>query len=84
MEMTQKATHYAVRNIRLCEKDCLCLYVCPTGATNTVKPSFLNTPVKPVTQGVDMTATKATPVRPQPAAANNPNGIKIPDFLKRG
>ena len=33
--MTQKATHYAVRNIRLCEKDCLCLYVCPTGATNT-------------------------------------------------
>ena len=33
--MTQKTTHYAVRNIRLCEKDCLCLYVCPTGATNT-------------------------------------------------
>ncbi len=26
---------YAVRNIRLCTKDCLCLYVCPTGATNT-------------------------------------------------
>ncbi len=26
---------YAVRNIRLCEKDCLCLYVCPTGATDT-------------------------------------------------
>ncbi len=25
----------AVRNIRLCEKDCLCLYVCPTGATDT-------------------------------------------------
>ena len=25
----------AVRNIRLCTKDCLCLYVCPTGATNT-------------------------------------------------
>ena len=30
--MTKK---YAVRNIRLCTKDCLCLYVCPTGATNT-------------------------------------------------
>lgn len=26
---------YAVRNIRLCTKDCLCLYVCPTGASNT-------------------------------------------------
>lgn len=25
----------AVRNIRLCTKDCLCLYVCPTGATDT-------------------------------------------------
>ena len=29
------ADKYAVRNIRLCTKDCLCLYVCPTGATNT-------------------------------------------------
>ena len=26
---------YAVRTIRLCTKDCLCLYVCPTGATDT-------------------------------------------------
>jgi rubrerythrin/Fe-S-cluster-containing hydrogenase component 2 len=26
---------YAVRNIRLCTKDCLCLFVCPTGATDT-------------------------------------------------
>lgn len=26
---------YAVRNIRLCTKDCLCLYVCPTHATDT-------------------------------------------------
>lgn len=26
---------YAVRNIRLCTKDCLCLYVCPTGAADT-------------------------------------------------
>ena len=25
----------AVRNIRMCGKDCLCLYVCPTGATDT-------------------------------------------------
>ena len=25
----------AVRNVRMCEKDCLCLYVCPTGATDT-------------------------------------------------
>ena len=30
--MSEKA---AVRNVRLCEKDCLCLYVCPTGATDT-------------------------------------------------
>jgi ferredoxin len=25
----------AVRNIRLCTKDCMCLFVCPTGATDT-------------------------------------------------
>lgn len=25
----------AVRNLRLCTKDCLCLYVCPSGATDT-------------------------------------------------
>ena len=25
----------AYRNIRLCGKDCMCLYVCPSGATNT-------------------------------------------------
>ena len=29
------AEKYAVRNIRLCTKDCLCLYVCSTGATDT-------------------------------------------------
>ncbi|MEG1857998.1 MAG: 4Fe-4S binding protein [Pseudoflavonifractor sp.] len=29
------AKTYAVRTIRLCTKDCLCLYVCPTGATDT-------------------------------------------------
>lgn len=28
-------TQFAVRNIRLCTKDCLCLYVCPVGATDT-------------------------------------------------
>lgn len=26
---------FAVRNIRLCTKECLCLFVCPTGATDT-------------------------------------------------
>lgn len=26
---------YAVRNLRLCTKECLCLYVCPTGASDT-------------------------------------------------
>lgn len=26
---------HAVRNLRLCTKDCLCLYVCPTGASDT-------------------------------------------------
>ncbi len=31
----QKKAFYAVRNLRLCTKDCLCLYVCPTGATDT-------------------------------------------------
>ncbi len=29
------AKKFAVRNIRLCTKECLCLYVCPTGATDT-------------------------------------------------
>ena len=29
------AEKYAVRNLRLCTKDCLCLYVCPTGAADT-------------------------------------------------
>ena len=27
--------YYAVRNLRLCTKYCLCLYVCPVGATDT-------------------------------------------------
>lgn len=26
---------FAARNLRLCTKDCLCLYVCPTGAADT-------------------------------------------------
>jgi len=26
---------HAVRNIKLCTKDCVCLFVCPTGATDT-------------------------------------------------
>jgi Fe-S-cluster-containing hydrogenase component 2 len=26
---------YAFRNARLCTKDCLCLFICPTGATDT-------------------------------------------------
>ena len=26
---------FAMRNLRLCTKDCLCLYVCPTGAADT-------------------------------------------------
>lgn len=26
---------FAVRNIKMCTKDCLCLYVCPTGASDT-------------------------------------------------
>lgn len=29
------AEKFAVRTIRLCTKDCLCLYVCPTGASDT-------------------------------------------------
>ena len=32
---SKMSTKFAVRNIRLCTKDCLCLYVCPTGATDT-------------------------------------------------
>lgn len=33
--MMENKKVYAVRNLRLCTKDCLCLYVCPTGATDT-------------------------------------------------
>lgn len=33
--MATEKTHIAVRNLRLCTKDCLCLYVCPTGASDT-------------------------------------------------
>ena len=29
------AEKYAVRNVALCSKDCLCLYVCPTCASDT-------------------------------------------------
>ena len=33
--MEKKAEMFAYRNLRLCTKDCLCLYVCPSGATDT-------------------------------------------------
>ncbi len=33
--MNKDGNRIAVRNIRLCTKDCLCLYVCPVGATDT-------------------------------------------------
>lgn len=33
--MATEKTHIAMRNLRLCTKDCLCLYVCPTGASDT-------------------------------------------------
>lgn len=35
---------HAYRNLKLCSKDCLCLFVCPTGATNneTDRLIFLN------------------------------------------
>ena len=38
---------YAVRNLRLCTKDCLCLYVCPTGATDTENSIIDGTPAPP-------------------------------------
>ena len=33
--MDEEDDMYAVRNLRLCSKDCVCLFVCPTGATDT-------------------------------------------------
>lgn len=33
--MENNTNKVAVRNLRLCTKDCLCLYVCPVGATDT-------------------------------------------------
>ncbi|HJJ36786.1 MAG TPA: 4Fe-4S binding protein [Methanocorpusculum sp.] len=33
--MTEEKKLFAFRNLRMCSKECLCLYVCPTGATNT-------------------------------------------------
>jgi len=33
--MVSEKKRFAFRNLRMCSKECLCLYVCPTGATNT-------------------------------------------------
>ena len=33
--MANNGKKLAVRNLRLCTKDCLCLFVCPTGASDT-------------------------------------------------
>ena len=33
--MGEEKKRFAFRNLRMCSKECLCLYVCPTGATNT-------------------------------------------------
>ena len=61
---------YAVRNIRLCTKDCLCLYVCPTGATdteNSVIDLALNNGLGAVTQKnmllMERTTEKLWPLR---------------------
>jgi Fe-S-cluster-containing hydrogenase component 2 len=34
-DQLRRSGMYASRNISLCTKDCLCLFVCPTGATDT-------------------------------------------------
>lgn len=35
------ADKYTVRNLRLCTKDCLRLYVCPTGAADSQEAGFI-------------------------------------------
>lgn len=32
--MSTKSERYAYRDLKICTKDCLCLFVCPTGATD--------------------------------------------------
>ena len=32
--MKEKSERYAYRDLKVCTKDCLCLFVCPTGATD--------------------------------------------------
>ena len=32
--MSSKCERYAYRDLKICTKDCLCLFVCPTGATD--------------------------------------------------
>ncbi len=32
--MSSKSEKYAYRDLKVCTKDCLCLFVCPTGATD--------------------------------------------------
>ena len=32
--MSAKSERYAYRDLKICTKDCLCLFVCPTGATD--------------------------------------------------
>ncbi|MGI6096091.1 MAG: rubredoxin-like domain-containing protein [Lachnospiraceae bacterium] len=76
------ADKYAVRNIKLCTKDCLCLYVCPTGATDT-ENSIID-PDKCIGCGACAEAcpSKAISMMPKELPPQQPKDEKVVDALR--
>ena len=72
----------AVRNLRLCTKDCLCLYVCPTGASDT-ENSVIDT-AKCVGCGTCAAACPGGPISmvpvEYPPQQKKPGGVRPPAY----
>ena len=77
----------AVRNISMCTKDCLCLYVCPVGATDT-EDSIIDRE-KCIGCGACMEACPSSaismvPAEYPPQQVKKPGMVKVLDSLSRG
>jgi len=73
---------HAVRNIRLCTKDCLCLYVCPTGATDTETGQIdANTCLSGCRACVDACPSHAISLMPETFPAQQEKSVKSADAL---